>query len=171
MFTDYQGVSRSMMLAWNGQIWTVFSQRYALTNIVSYEQNSCITAYGTDGSVVVQLHTQPDPALEKVIATKSFIGKSLLAIKNWKRAFVHMRDLAGQPEGSFLTGELTTYGGGIPNGSEQVSFECQPNVDDMRPYPTTGQGMFASLDLRGNSPDYVLLRILLSFEDRTLFGA
>jgi len=172
-FTDPWGVARSMILCWNGQIWTVASQRYALTHIGFYEQDSCITAYGTDGSVLVQLFAQPDPALEKRLSTKAYNGSppEPLAIKNWKRSYMHLRDMAGQPEGSFLTGSFSTAGGGIPNGSQRVSFEVQPNIDDIRPHPTEGQGIFGWLDLTSNSPDFIIERILLAYESRTLFGA
>jgi hypothetical protein len=170
-FTDPWKVQRSLILAWNGQIWTAFSQRYNLSHISHYEQDSCIQAYGTDGSVMVQLFAQPDPTLEKRLSTKAYAGRSPLEIKEWKRAFVQMQDIAGQPEGSFITGSLSTAGGGIPNGSEQLSFEVQPNINDVRPHPTRGQGLFGWLDLTGNSPDYIIERILIAYDARTLFGA
>ena len=78
---------------------------------------------------------------------------------------------AGIPEGSFITGTLTTAGGGVPNGSEQVSFEVKPNEDDMRPHPTQGQGITAWLDLHSTSPDFTIERVMLSYESRSLFGA
>jgi hypothetical protein len=140
---------------------------------VPYEQNSCIDCYGTDGTVVVKLFAQPDAALQKIIATKAYNGQPAapLDIKNWSRVYVHLQDLAGTPEGTFLVGELTTGGGGIPNGSEQVSFGVQPGQDDTRPHPVSGQGITAALDLRGYSPDYVIERIMLAYEARTRFGA
>lgn len=170
-FTDSDGNARSMLLCWNGQIWTVCSQRYALTHIGSYEQNSCIDAYGTDGTVLVKLFAQPDPALEKRLKTKKFNGHppAPLDIKNWSRVFVEMQDLSGG--GAYLTGSLTTAGGGVPNGSEAVAFDVPPNVSDIRPQPTVGQGITAALDLYGNSPDYIIERIMLAYDDRTRFGA
>lgn len=171
-YTDPWKVSRNLILAWNGQIWTATTQHYNFTNINYHEQNSCIDAYGTDGNVLVKLFAQPDPTLEKRLATKAYHGQEPpLTIKNWKRLFVHMQDMAGQPEGSFLTGSFSTEGGGIPNGSEQVSFEVKPNQDDIRPHPLAGQGILGWLDLRSNSPDFIIERILISSEDRTLFGA
>jgi hypothetical protein len=170
-YTDPWKVNRNLILAWNGQIWTATSQRYNLTNINYHEQDSCITAYGTDGNVLVQLFAQPDPQLEKRLSTKAYNNKNSLMIKNWKRAFVHLHDMAGEPEGSFITGTFSTEGGGIPNGSEQVSFEVQPNTDDMKGHPLAGQGIFGWLDLRSNSPDFIIERVLLASEDRTLYGA
>lgn len=172
-FTDVDHNARSMMLCWNGQIWTVATQRYALTHIASFEENSCISAYGTDGSVLVRLFAQPDPTLEKRLMTKAYDGQppQPRVIKNWKRAFVHLEDLSTPPGGAYLTGSLTTHGGGVPNGSEEVSFEVPPGQNDLCPQPTQGQGITAALDLRGNSPDYTIQRIMLAYEGRTEFGA
>ena len=173
IFTDPWGVARNMLLCWNGQIWTVCTQRYNLTNITYYEQNSTIQAFGTDGSAVYQLFAQPDPALEKRIATKSFNGRPAtpLLLKNWKRAYVHLQDLSSTPEGAFLTGTMRTRGGGVPNGSEDVSFEVPPGEEGLRPYPVQGQGITAELDLRSTSPDYTIQRIMLAYQPITEFGA
>lgn len=170
-FTDTDGNAASRMLCWNGQIWTVASQRYNLTNINFIEQNSLIKAYGTDGTVLVQLFAQPDPQLVKRLKTKSFNGHPAnpLAIKNWKRTYVHLEDLSGG--GAYVTGSLSTTGGGVPNGSEAVAFDVGPNQSDLRPQPTQGQGIEAALNLTGNSPDYTIQRIMLAYEDRTIFGA
>lgn len=172
-FTDPWGVSRSMLLCWNGQIWTVASQRYRLTHIGYYEENSCISAYGTDGRVLVRLFAQPDPALPKLLSTKSYNGvpSAPLDLKNWQRVYVQIHNNLTTPEGAFLTGSLTTEYGGVPNGSQDVSFEVKPGQDDIRPYPTNGQGINAYLDLSGNSPDYTIERIMLAYEARTRFGA
>jgi len=170
-FTDPFGVTRSLLVCWNGQIWTVATQGYALTQVDSYEQGGVIHAYGTDGTVIVQLFAQPDTSLVKRLATKAYSGKSPLWIKDFKRLFVQLTDLAGQAEGSFLTGEFSTLGGGVPNGSEQVSFEVKPNQTDMVGHGIAGAGLFGWLDLVGQSPDYVISRILIGYDDRTEYGA
>lgn len=170
-FTDPDGNARSMMLCWNGQIWTAATQRYHLTNIGYFEENSCISAYGTDGTVLVKLFAQPDPTLVKKLQTKAFNGHppAPLDLKAWNRVYVEMTDLSDG--GASLTGTLTTKGGGVPNGSEAVAFDVGPNQSDIRPQPTQGQGITAQLDLVGNSPDYTIQRIMLAYDTRTRFGA
>jgi hypothetical protein len=170
-FTDPWGVSRSMILCWNGQIWTVASQRYALTHITYHEQNSCIDAYGTDGTIFCKLFARADPQLEKRLSTKAYTGPNAVTIKNWKRLYVQMRDNAKVPEGAFLTGTFSTADGGIPNGSEQVSFEVQAGQAGIRPHPLAGQGISGWLDLRSTSPDFTIERLMLGFEIRSIFGS
>lgn len=170
-FTDPWGITRSMMFCWNGQIWTVASQGLELTHITHYEQNSCIDAYGTDGTSFYKLFAQPDTHLIKRLSTKAWTGPNAVTIKSWKRLYVQMHDNGAVPEGSFLTGTLTTSGGGLPNGSEQVSFEVQPGVSDVRPHPTAGQGIVAWLDLEGTSPDFTIERVMIAFDVRSIFGA
>ena len=169
--TDPWKISRPIILGWNGKIWATFSQNLNLTQIGSYEVNSTITCYGTDGNAIYPLFAQPDPALKKRILTKAYKGPHLMAIKNWKRLFCEMHDLTNGPEGVTMTGRFNTQGGGIPNGSESVDFQLPPGTWDTVPYPTQGQGLAAALDLETLSPDFVVERISFAYEDRTSYGA
>jgi hypothetical protein len=170
-FTDPWGISRSMLLCWNGSIWTIASQRYSLTNIAYYEQNSTIKAYGTDGSVLVQLFAQPDQLLQKRIATKQYMGANYLLIKNWKRVYVQMQDNSGAPGGVSLVGMVSTAGGGIPNGTETVAFDLPPGQFDVVPHPIFGAGLALWADLNSYSEDFTVERIAMTLDERTLFGA
>lgn len=170
-FTDPYGVTRPMMVCWNGKIWTIASQNLNLTQIASYEQNSVITPYGTDGTSLYQLFAQPDPNLKKRILTKAYKGPKLLTIKNWKRLFCEMSDNTKGPEGVTVIGRLHTSGGGIPNGSESVSFQLPPGASDTVPHPTAGAGLSAALDLESFSPDFVMERISFAYDERTEYGA
>jgi hypothetical protein len=170
-FTDPFGVSRSMMLCWNGQIWTIATQHYALTNIGHIERDSMIHAYGTDGTVLVELFQQPDESLEKRLATKMYEGQQFLIIKHWKRIYTQLKDNQNGPNGVSLTGMLTTQGGSIPNGSEAVAFDLLPGRFDVVPQPTFGAGLTAHLDLTSLSPDFTVERISFTYDERTLYGA
>jgi hypothetical protein len=160
-----------MLLLWNGAIWVTATQRHTLTEIGSYEQNSCIIPYGTDGSALYKLFAQPDPALEKKISSKAYRGPNKLTTKNWACVYVDMQDKMGGPEGVSITGTQTTAGGGIPNGVESLSFDVAPGQDDCVPKPTAGGGISAAIDLRSLSPDFVIERVHLMYREDTLFGA
>jgi hypothetical protein len=172
-FTDPWGVSRSMILAWNGMIWTILSQGLNLTNIGSYEQNSVITPYGTDGTNLYKLFAQPDPQLLKRLSTKAYKGQYILTVKDWKRLYVEMSDKMNPPgpEGVSFTGTFTTLGGGIPNGAQDVGFDIPPGGKDTVPAPLEGKGIAGWLDLQSISPDFTIERVSLTYEDRMLFGA
>lgn len=180
-FTDPWGRVRSLLLMWHGslrqgtggkQFWSVASQNLELTNIGTYEQDSVLSPYGTDGTNLYRLFSAPDPALPKRLSTKAYRGTdaSSLAIKNFKRVYCELHDHDGG--GVSLTGTLTTRGGGIPNGAEPLGFELAPGeMYGIKPWPTSGAGINGAIDLESISPDFTLERLQVASEDRTLFGA
>lgn len=179
MFTDPWGVKRSLLLMWHGKLkgqdfWSVASQNLNLTQIGSYEQDSTITPYGTDGQNLYKLFAAPDPALVKRLSTKLYRGqdKSALTIKNYKRVFAELKDESGQ--GISITGQVTTRGGGVPTGTQDVGFEIAPGAPmgyGIEPAPISGAGLGAQLDLQSKSPDFTIERLHIAAEERTLWGA
>ena len=177
-FTDPFGVTRSLLLMFHptkgNEFWSVASQGLELTNIGSYEQDSTITAFGTDGTHLYRLFAQPSPTLVKRLSTKQLrvtSGKlSALTIKNVKRLYAEIADNSGQ--GVSITGTVTSGGGGIPGGVESVDFELPPGVAfGIKPSPLHGAGIWSAIDLQSNSPDFEIERLHLAAEERTLFGA
>jgi len=192
---DPFGVRRSLMLVWHGeQKWSAASQwlngvPLNLTDIVTYEDNSVQTAYGTDRTSFYRLFDHPDPMLPKRLSTKAYIGSksARINIKNWKRIFVELHDNTmdrdvnaatgveynqGPPVGVSLTGTLTTQGGGIPNGSEDIGFALREGeLHDILPHSVSGMGISGAIDLQSTSPDWTLERIHVTTEERTQYGA
>jgi hypothetical protein len=191
-FTDIYGVTRNLILMWHprtgSDFWSIASQGAGLelTNIASYEQDSVITPFGTDGTHLYQLFATPDPNLLKILSTKFVRGEGLqqLTIKNAKRIFMEFFDNDGR--GVNWAGNLTTTGGGIPNGIQEVNFALAPgphtpaqiagpagtaSTSAFEPQALQGAGIAAALDIQSLSPDFTLERIHLMVEDRTLWGA
>jgi hypothetical protein len=175
-FKDPWGVTRNLQLMWHPtkghEFWSVASQGTELTNIGSYEQDSLMIPYGTDGTNLYQLFARPDPTLVKRLSTKSLRGKDAaqLGIKNSKRIYCELDDNDGR--GVQMTGQVTSGGGGVPGGVQGVDFELAPGaISGIIPSPISGAGIWASIDLQSNSPDFTIERIHLSAEERTLFGA
>lgn len=174
VFVDPWKVKRHMLLLWDGAIWFVASQHYDLTQITSREQNSSISAYGTDGHVIVRLFNQPDPTLQKLVSTKAFTGPNLLTIKQFKRSYLEMMDRLDPPgpEGVTVTGTISTADGGIPNGKIDVGYDLAPGDFGVVPHPTDGAaGLSAWMDLQALSPDFVFERLHITYDERTLYGA
>jgi hypothetical protein len=143
-----------------------------LTHIGSYEQDSIITPYGTDGTSLYQLFAQPDPTLVKHLSTKYLRGADLamLTVKNWKRLFMEVYDNDGR--GVEVTGTFTAAAGGVPGGSQSVGFSLPPGQRyDMLPQAISGGGIAGALDLTSTSPDFTIERIHVLSEERTLYGA
>ena len=194
-FTDIWGVSRNLLLVWDGTKWWTASQWYdaagtkiasqqlQLTNIASYEDNSVITPYGTDGTSVYRLFDHPDPLLPKYLSTKALRGTgiAMVTVKNFKRVFAELYDNYGG--GVDLFGTATTTGGGVPNGTEDISFHivgglvsqalvAQANrTYSVEPAPLNGAGIAIQLDLQSKSPDFTIERLHIAGEQRTLYGA
>jgi hypothetical protein len=177
-FTDPFGVTRSLLLMFHptkgNEFWSVASQGLELTNIGSYEQDSTITPYGTDGRSLYRLFAQPSPTLVKRLSTKQLrvtsSKLSALTLKNVKRLYAEVADNSGL--GVSMTGTVTSGGGGIPGGVESVDFELTRGVPfGILPSPLHGAGIWSAIDLQTNSPDCTLERLHLAAEERTLFGA
>jgi hypothetical protein len=177
-FTDPFGVTRSLLLMFHptkgNEFWSVASQNLELTNIGTYEQDSVLTPYGTDGQKLYRLFAQPSPTLLKRLSTKQLRGAasplSALTIKNLKRAYAEISDNDGR--GVSITGTVTSGDGGIPGGVESVDFELTGgNKFKIIPSPLHGAGIWSTIDIQSKSPDFTLERLHLAAEERTLFGA
>ena len=175
-FIDPWGITRNLILIWHPtkghEFWSVASQGIEIIHIGSYEQDSVITPYGTDGPNLYQLFAQPSPTLVKRLSTKQLRGKdsSQLMIKNSKRLYCEIDDNDGR--GVSLTGTVTSGDGGVPGGVQAVDFQLAPGAaHGVIPHPIEGAGLWAAIDLQSNSPDFTLERIHMSAEERTLFGA
>jgi hypothetical protein len=178
-FTDPFGVTRSLLLMFHptkgNEFWSVASQGMELKQIGSYEQDSTLIPYGTDGQSLFQLFAQPSQTLIKRLSTKQLRGaaskqQSALTIKNAKRLYAEIADVSGL--GVSMTGSVTSGGGGIPGGTESVDFELTRGAQfGIIPAPLAGAGIWSAIDLQSNSPDFVVERLHLASEERTLFGA
>ena len=74
--------------------------------------------------------------------------------------------------GVSITGTATSGDGGIPGGVESVDFELPGGVPfKIIPSPLHGSGIWTAIDIQSNSPDFVIQRLHLAAEERTLFGA
>ncbi len=65
-----KGQQVNKLLLWNGKIWWASEQDVPLNYIQHQEINSVLTCYGTDGSSVYPMFTQPSTALQKTAQTK-----------------------------------------------------------------------------------------------------
>lgn len=174
LFTDAFGVKRSLILMWHpGQqeFWSIASQNLNLTQIGSYEQDSIITPYGTDGTSLYQLFAKPDPALPKRLSTKFWAGEANkgVTIKNIKRLFLEFSDNSGG--GVAITGQLLTRAG-APGGTKDIAFQLAPGARyAFEPQPVESAGIAAAVDLQSLSPDFQIERLHVAVEERTLWGA
>jgi hypothetical protein len=185
-FTDPWGVTRNLLLMWHNikgaPFWTIATQNLELTEIASYEQDSVITPYGTDGTSLYQLFARPDAKLQKRLSTKAIRGteKQQLVIKNFKRLYAEVYDNSNPTTGISITGNVISGGGDVPGGSQSIAFDVTtgeiPGFHSQKmaavlAAPLSGAGIWAAVDLMSYSPDWTLERLHLAAEERTLYGA
>ena len=186
-FTDIYGLTRNLLLMWHprqgAEFWSIATQSVELTNIGSYEQDSVIRAYGTDGTHLFHLFAEPDNSILKILSTKFIRGQGLeqLTIKNWKRIFMEFADNDGS--GVNFVGGFSTRGGGIPNGTQEVSFNIAagpvlgtgvnntPRPTSTEPLPIQAAGISGAIDIQSISKDFTIERLHVTHEQRTLWGA
>jgi hypothetical protein len=175
-FTDPFGVTRNLQLIYHPQrgkeFWSVASQGVELTNIMSYEQDSSLTAYGTDGTSLYRLFDQPSQTLNKRLVTKRLRGQQMseLTIKNWTRVYAALTDLDGR--GVSINGNVQSGDGGVPGGTQSIDFQLtRGQGHKIIPHPIDGAGIWAALDLQSKSPDFSIARLHLTAHLNTLYGA
>jgi len=198
-WTDPFGATRSFLLVWNGDSWTVASQHYNLIEINHYEDQSVIIPLGTDGTSIYKLFDTPDPTLIKRLSTKSLRGQGMdqITVKDWKRIYMEVKDETGiglpliQPpfpetvaHGVSITGTMTCFGG-TQGGTLPVSFELPSSAQSATTgtlpvqlsktailmQGTAGKGIAGQLDLQSLSPDFTIERIHLAADLRFVYGA
>lgn len=64
------GQQRNVLFMWSGKLWWATAQDVSLTFIQYQEINSVLIAYGTDGSNIYPLFSQPSAAFTKIIQSK-----------------------------------------------------------------------------------------------------
>lgn len=175
-FTDPWGVTRNLLLVYHPsrgkEFWSVASQGVELTNIGTYEQDSRLIPYGTDGQNLYQLFAQPDETLIKHYVSKRVRGEGIaqLQVKNYKRIFVEVDDNDGR--GVSIEGQIISGDGGVPGGVQSLDFELPAGAQhQIIPQPSDAFGIWAALDLKSVSPDFTIERIHVAAEERTLYGA
>lgn len=74
--TDYTGTVRNFMCCWEPQSrhWWIASQEVAPTFVATYEVNSDLTAYGSDGSVIFPMFKTPSVSVNKIVQSKLYTG-------------------------------------------------------------------------------------------------
>jgi len=183
-FTDPWGVTRSLLLMWHNikgePFWTVASQNLELTQIGSYEQDSIITPYGTDGTKLYQLFARPDPTLIKKLSTKAYRGteKQQIVLKNFKRLYCELNNNS-LTSGATLTGKFISGGGDVPGGVQDIAFDMAagevPVLTAVRgaaiiPQAINGAGIFGAVDLESTSPEFTIQRLHILYEQRVLYA-
>jgi hypothetical protein len=89
------GENRTVMLTWNGQLWSILSQSPALTYISSQKRDSVLYAWGTDGKALYPLFAAPSDTLQKRIDTKYYGANNPIVEKDVMGFYMQAQDQSG----------------------------------------------------------------------------
>ena len=94
---------RNIMVGWDERNWIAASQSTNLTFIGTQEQNSVMTAWGTDGNGLYPLFSQPSNTLKKTLVTKLYGGEREMIQKNLVDIYYRATDKSAGQAGVALT--------------------------------------------------------------------
>lgn len=95
MVDDFTGASVPKLAMWDGKKWFLGSQEVNMTFIATQEVNSNLQPYGTDGTNLFPIFSQPSSALVKKARGKLWSGDSYLIDKQLLRVYTEGFDNAG----------------------------------------------------------------------------
>lgn len=180
------GQTVNKLLMWDGKKWFTSQQDRPLTYISTYEINSALTAWGTDGTHLFQLFAQPstgftkrvqsklyaDPAywLTKTARSLTLVAQSY-ALDNPLTVFIDNENALGSGNAEITVtpsaGLLTwTNNVGQPivwtNNANQPIVWGAPGLAVMGPYPVGQSGRMIGLTIETDASDLSLLSVMLS---------
>ena len=172
--------TRNAMMTWDEKSWSITSQTPALTFIGTEKIGSVYQAWGTDGSGLYPLFSQPSSTLNKRLDTKYYGGDRSFLIKEMLATWIQASDLSSSAVG--VTGTLS----GVFSGALQVGINnytlsgsslwtVPMSLTSPAPYfgvwgtAPLGAMPFVSLGLRltSTSPDFVLGNWVIGYKEAT----
>jgi hypothetical protein len=173
------GLTRNVMLTWNGKKWVVASQNLSLLAISTRKVASLYQAYGSDGNSLYPMFAQPSSTLVKRLNTKQYGADEAIlqkqALATWLQASDKSTTLSG------VSGTLTTYVSGIAtlSGTPPATltsglyntYPLQPNFVSQFPafglWGTSMEGLgFVTMSVRftTTSPDFTLGSFVIGYK-------
>jgi len=170
---------RNVMVAWDQKNYFVATQSVNLTFIGTQEQNSAMTAWGTDGISLYPLFAQPSTSLAKTIATKLYGGEREMVMKQTLLMFYRITDKSPGQSGVALTATMqgegwNTQAGAYPSGLSSQSAQNLTNPNIVAPNGTLpswgGQtanvpGTAIGAVITSTSADFLLSGLSLAYRD------
>ena len=176
--------TRTVMVAWDQQEWTILSQSITLMAIGTQEIASNIQAWGTDGVSLYPLFNTPSAALSKKLSTKQYGGTQPFLTKMSHSIYLEAEDKSVNQVGiSFPTASIDGVGLAVPavNSVTAATLSCPstsvPFAQPMQFVAPAGIGSVyarATPDVPGlgigatlvsQSPDFVLKNLVLGLID------
>lgn len=84
----FTGLNRNILCMWDGNKWFVGSQSKLLSYTSTQEQDSSLTAWGSDSTTLFKLFSAPSSSLTKTLQGKLWRGSNYVIFKRVMRAYI-----------------------------------------------------------------------------------
>jgi hypothetical protein len=182
-FTDQP---RNVMIGWDENDWSVFSQSTHLIYIGTLEVDSDPEAWGTDGSQLMPLFNVPSPTLPKIMQTKLFGAESSFIVEGSYAIYVTAQNRSTSNSQmtytttvdgigvanplsmpNWMEDEVVTQGGSVEMVDNPVAFPMklgQPVTFGTGTDPVVA-GVGLGLTMTTTHPDYELINLQFGYRD------
>ena len=133
------GLVRTVMSAWNEKDWCILSQSPNLTFIGTQSDGSSFSAWGTDGTSLYPLFSQPSTKIQKRLDTKAYGADRPYIVKSFVGAWMTASDLSTDAQG--IGGSMVAVASGTPN---YTTNPAMPGTVTNRSYTLSPPPFFAS---------------------------
>ena len=176
---------RNFLIGWDEKNWIAASQSTDLIFIATQEQNSVMTAWGTDGNTLTPLFTSPSAAITKTLVTKLYGGEREMIERNTRTMYYRATDLSVAQQGVSFNAVLEGTGhntqiGVYPPAPPEYTAQNPTNPNFLAPpgtAPTWGgqasntPGTAIGATVTSTSPDFELSGLSIAYEETAIqFG-
>ena len=149
----FTNTNRNVMLSWDEHDWFIVSQSLSFIYLGTQEINSDLTAWGTDGNVLVPLMQTPSALITKKLSSKLFGATDYFITKQAVAFYVQGEDRSAGNTGFSLLVNVDNETGSYPITNNPV------NLSTSTPFWGTSSG-----DVYGQELGYTLTSVSLDFQ-------
>jgi hypothetical protein len=151
------GVRTNKLLLWNGKVWFTAIQSLNLTYISGQKFNSALTAWGTDGTSIYPLFTNPSTAVTKTVQSKLWATPGYYFTKQMLR----LLGIIQNSTGSTITLRVTCDNETNSSPAVTVSVPGTSLFDVFGPIPLGNSGRLLGISVQTEASDAAILSMTM----------
>jgi hypothetical protein len=151
------GVRTNKLLLWNGKIWFTAIQNLNLTYISGQKFNSALSAWGTDGTSIYPLFTEPSTAVTKTVQSKLWATPGYYFTKQMLRLLGIVQNLTGSTISLRVTCDNETNS----SPAVTVSLPVTSGFDVFGPIPLGNSGRLLGISIQTEASDAAILSMTM----------
>jgi hypothetical protein len=150
-------VQTNKLLLWNGKAWFTADQNLNLTYISGQKFNSALTAWGTDGTSIYPLFTNPSTAVTKIVQSKLWANPGYYFTKQMLR----LLGITQNRTGSTISLRVTCDNETNSSPAVTVSLPAASGFDVFGPIPLGNSGRMLGITVETEASDVAILSMTM----------